>query len=672
MRRWLTFFCFCLLAATQAHGTVPAGEWVTTGTPTGTGSIVTLADGTALLMGPRVERYDPDTGAWLPAGTLQGGQVPAEATLLPSGLVLVTGGGTNAAQVYDPATGTSTFVAPMHVARSLYRATLLASGKVLVSGGITPGSGPIATAEIFDPLTQQWSVTGALNVPRALHGAARLPNGSVLVTGGSGDDSAETYDPVAGAWAFTSPLGQPLFDTAAVTLGDGRVLVVGNRPDPSNAFFNLVDSRLYDPVKATWAPSNVVAPLSQSEPNGLLIGSLRDGTPLVVFGSCSLELITRSCKAGAALFDVPSGVWMPTPPVSFDAPGDGPAVLGDGRAILTPSALFRPDNSTPRLVVDPLAVELTVPAPGAANQASLTVRNTGGATLRGTVTAAAPFSVVSGSPFTLPPGGSATVVVQFAPSTPGFASGVIQFTSNGNWESVTATGVVADDVVNFVSDFYLDALGRAPDLSELQGWSGFLAQHCTLGGVAVVADAFFDSPEFRARPLTLTGLVTALYRAMLGRDPDPSGLTGWVGVFRQARSALAIGGIISSGEFRQLLPDRGDRQAVTLLVQRLYTEILGRTPDSSDVTPWVDYIVATADVEGAAVAFLGSGEFELRALTFREYVAILYRGFLGRPPDAGGLDGWEQFLRAQLLAVLNDGFIPSAEFQARVSRICRS
>jgi Domain of unknown function (DUF4214) len=159
------------------------------------------------------------------------------------------------------------------------------------------------------------------------------------------------------------------------------------------------------------------------------------------------------------------------------------------------------------------------------------------------------------------------------------------------------------------------------------------------------------------------------FRTFLGREPEPAGLLPGAAEFRRVRLDVARG-FIRSPEFQTLLPNRTNRTAVTALVRRLYMEILGRTPEPPGLQDWVEYIVQTGDLEGAAVGFLTSGEFEARALTFRDYVRILYRAFLGREPDRQGLFGWELVLRERLLAVINSGFIPSPEFQGLIPEVC--
>ena len=113
--------------------------------------------------------------------------------------------------------------------------------------------------------------------------------------------------------------------------------------------------------------------------------------------------------------------------------------------------LFRPDNTTPRLVASPLTVDLGEKS-GIAVRQTVTLENIGGATLTGSVTTAAPFNVVSGSPFTLAPGMSTTALVEFTPSGFGEFAGVVQFMSNGNWLSVPVTGVAGVQLSGRVTD----------------------------------------------------------------------------------------------------------------------------------------------------------------------------------------------------------------------------
>ncbi len=223
----------------------------------------------------------------------------------------------------------------------------------------------------------------------------------------------------------------------------------------------------------------------------------------------------------------------------------------------------------------------------------------------------------------------------------------------------------------FVIGFYGGVLHRNPEPAGLATWVAALGADCSPVGFAAIARGFFDSEEFRTvRPHSLNGLASLLYLTFLGRDPDAGGLAAWADILRQVRLAVALQGFVPSPEFQTLLPDRTNRAAVSALVTRLYQRILLRNPEPTGLQAWIDYIVSTQDLEGAAAGFLASPEFESRPQTARDYIETLYLTFLNRTPEPAGVDAWEAILRNALLTVINTGFVPSAEFQGLVPQVC--
>ena len=147
------------------------------------------------------------TGAWSVVATRNSGyRGYGSSVLYADGKVLHLGGGdppTNAAEVIDlnQAIPTWRSVAPMAIARRHANATILPDGKVLVTGG-TSGPGfnntttPVFEAEMWDPTTEAWTTMAAAQVPRLYHSVAvLLPDGRIFSAGGNGYSQVEIYEP---------------------------------------------------------------------------------------------------------------------------------------------------------------------------------------------------------------------------------------------------------------------------------------------------------------------------------------------------------------------------------------------------------------------------------------------------------------------------------------------
>jgi N-acetylneuraminic acid mutarotase len=247
-------------------------------------TLTLLPDGEVLVVGGidldqivlnSAEIYNPATGNWRSADTLNTARFGHTATLLSNGEVLVVGGVggpynassldylcsaeiynpannqwttissslLNSAEFYNPSNKTWTVTtSPMNVPRYAHTATLLPNGEVLVAGGFDSSGNPVNTAELYNPATEMWTPTGSLNTPRAAHTATLLPNGLVLVVGGEDSSDvladAELFNPMTGKWTVTSsPATACEFHTATL-LPDGQVLIVGGEDNGGNSLNN--------------------------------------------------------------------------------------------------------------------------------------------------------------------------------------------------------------------------------------------------------------------------------------------------------------------------------------------------------------------------------------------------------------------------------------------------
>jgi Galactose oxidase, central domain len=166
-----------------------------------------LADGRVLVAGGNnvsgtqefksAELYDPATGTWSMTGDLTTARSRPSMTLLRNHLVLVAGGqnfssgegNLASTELYDPVSGTWSRTGDLPLGIWGHTATLLPNGMVLVTGGIS--STIVANAEIYNPRRGVWSPTNPLTVIRLLHTATLLGNGEVLIAAGESSGGAE-------------------------------------------------------------------------------------------------------------------------------------------------------------------------------------------------------------------------------------------------------------------------------------------------------------------------------------------------------------------------------------------------------------------------------------------------------------------------------------------------
>ncbi len=218
-----------------------------------------LPNGKVLVTGGRdtlgrslagAELYDPATGKWHDLPTMHDSRWDHTAVLLPNGKVLVSGGSQatllgvhtlDSSELFDPVNESWSTTGRMARQRALHTATLLPSGKVLVAGG----GGAIDGAELYDAATGSWTATAPLATGRSDHIAVLLPTGQVLVAGGQGGsgtlDSTELYNPATSQWTAGQPMLRPRYGHAATLLVNGKLLITAG----SDVHDHLSSSELY-------------------------------------------------------------------------------------------------------------------------------------------------------------------------------------------------------------------------------------------------------------------------------------------------------------------------------------------------------------------------------------------------------------------------------------------
>src|SRR4051812_25182846 len=222
------------------------------------------------------EVYDPESNTWSRTADDMGtGRFQPTMTVLEDGRVLVAGGSGDvvdgdgirgavaltSAEIYDPATDSWSDAAAMSAAREGHDATLLPSGKVLVAGGYADGKGELASAELYDPAADAWSETGSLAQARDAATMTTLPDDDVLVAGGAGGGGPAPRGPelsaaAAGRWHAAASLAGPRQSAAATPMKDGSVLVTGGEDARLGTVLSTAER--YDPDTDTWSDAGAM------------------------------------------------------------------------------------------------------------------------------------------------------------------------------------------------------------------------------------------------------------------------------------------------------------------------------------------------------------------------------------------------------------------------------
>ncbi len=260
-----------------------------------------LADGTVLIAGGSIipgngptnvaSIYNPTLKSFAPTlSHMNAIRFAPTATLLPSGQVLIAGGGTTggnpiaSAEVYDPTAETFTTVGSLATARNYATGTLLNDGTVLVAGGVFQTG--TATAEIYNPTTKTFSATkGTMTTKRASHTATLLSDGTVLIAGGiqnySGEtviSTAERYNPSTGQFTAVGNMTTARCGHTATRLNDGTVLITGGTAQSGKP---IASAEIFNPATNSFSAVGSLHTARSVHAATLL----RDGTVLIAGGS---------------------------------------------------------------------------------------------------------------------------------------------------------------------------------------------------------------------------------------------------------------------------------------------------------------------------------------------------------------------------------------------------
>jgi sugar lactone lactonase YvrE len=193
------------------------------------------------------------------------------------------------------------------------------------------------------------------------------------------------------------------------------------------------------------------------------------------------------------------------------------------------------------------------------------------------------------------------------------------------------SGLADADYVQLV---FRGFLRRAADTGAL----GTFGSALTAGTVthASLVQTLLTSTEFN----TFVAPVSRLYMAAFHRVPDAGGLDNWVAYVRAGNPLQsAADAFVASPEFQLTYGSLNDTQYVTLL----YENVLGREPDPAGLTNWTGQLASGWTRGQVLIGFSESQEgIALFAPTVRTF--LHYFTFLNAPPAQSDLDYWKNYL----------------------------
>ena len=272
------------------------------------------------------------TGAWsFVANRVGGVRDYGLGVMYAPGKVLVMGGDSppkNTAEVIDLNAASPSWrpVASMQFGRRHNNATLLPDGQVLVTGGTAaPGfddpSGHVDAAELWDPATENWTtLASSSGIPRVYHsGALLLPDGRVFSTGGNDHPETEIYSP---PYLFKG--ARPTITSAPPSVPYGQSFFVGT---PDGATISKITMLRLSSVTHAFNQSQYINELGFSQTTGGLDVTAPPDANVAPPGYYLLFILNGSGVPSVAKFvHLPPDTTPPT--VSITAPANGATVSG--------------------------------------------------------------------------------------------------------------------------------------------------------------------------------------------------------------------------------------------------------------------------------------------------------------------------------------------------------
>nr|WP_238940504.1 DUF4214 domain-containing protein [Pseudoroseomonas ludipueritiae] len=206
----------------------------------------------------------------------------------------------------------------------------------------------------------------------------------------------------------------------------------------------------------------------------------------------------------------------------------------------------------------------------------------------------------------------------------------------------------ASGVAQEVAHIYQAAFNRMADADGLEFWTNRVESG--IQSERGVATSFTQSEEFRTAYGNLDdhGFVQQLYRNVLNREGEQSGLDNWVRLLQSGggRDDVLHGFATSFENVVRNLSVMGDDEYGH--AYRLYEAALDREPETAGLNYWYNHLESGQSLTWVAQGFIDSTEYQQKygGLDNANFVEQLYQNVLGRGSDSAGFENWMNALNS--------------------------
>lgn len=201
----------------------------------------------------------------------------------------------------------------------------------------------------------------------------------------------------------------------------------------------------------------------------------------------------------------------------------------------------------------------------------------------------------------------------------------------------------------FISELYRELLGRPIDASGLAHWSAMLAGGASRSEIAAGIEA---SQEYREV------LVKGLYQRYLHRDAEADALSHWTQFLANGHTPEDLSAqIVGSDEYFNVRGG-GTEQG---FIDALFHDALGRAADPQGETAFQQVLTGGKWHLAAADIVFGSAEYR------DDLVQSYYQNYLGRPAESDGQDYWAGQLADRSDEEVIASIVSQDEFYAKTS-----